>query len=314
MTDLSIIIPVYNVESFLPKCIESLINQNTTFNYELIFVNDGSKDSSYDILLSTVSNIDNVRLFSKENGGLSSARNYGVEKSSSAYVTFVDSDDWVSDDYVERICTALENNKECDFFYFDRVFVTRDSTVEVNYRDISSSTFIMSSLIKWVNLSACNKVYNKEVLLRIKFPEGRIYEDFPTILKYVSSVSSIKKIDGYLYYVRQTNVNSITSSLNKNELDMLSNFADYEASVYFSKSKLDAEFVTEYNRFKAKTLLYWVVKLITHKGYAILEKVDLSVIRFSDLTSIKNIFIAVLIKLRLWQVVHIMKKLTKKTK
>ena len=95
MKDFSIIVPAYNVEKYIEKCIDSILNQSYK-NYEVIVINDGSTDNTLNILNKKYK--DKVKIYSKENGGLSSARNYGVLKSSSKYILFVDSDDWLEPD------------------------------------------------------------------------------------------------------------------------------------------------------------------------------------------------------------------------
>ena len=99
----SIIVPVYNVEKYLAKCIESILNQ-TNQDFELLLVNDGTKDNSQKIIDEYVAKYpDKVYGFVKENGGLSDARNYGVERAKGEYIIFIDSDDYVDDELLEKV-------------------------------------------------------------------------------------------------------------------------------------------------------------------------------------------------------------------
>ena len=120
MTKVSVIVPVYNVEDYLPKCLETLVNQ-TLGDMEIIVVNDGATDGSQAVIDSFVSRYHNVKSLIKPNGGLSDARNYGMPYATGEYIGFVDSDDYVEQDmYMLLYKKAVENNYdivECDLFH-----------------------------------------------------------------------------------------------------------------------------------------------------------------------------------------------------
>lgn len=103
---ISIIVPIYNVENYLRQCLDSIIAQ-TYQNFECLLINDGSPDNSAEICREFVDKDARFRYFEKENGGLSSARNLGIEKSRGAYITFVDSDDWLDSDYLEVLYSKI---------------------------------------------------------------------------------------------------------------------------------------------------------------------------------------------------------------
>ena len=106
----SIIVPVYNVEKYLVNCLDSIINQ-TYKNFEIIIINDGSTDNSYSILENYAQNYPNlIRVFSKENGGLGSARNLGIQKAVGRFLWFIDSDDWIEVDALFKLYNVLKNN------------------------------------------------------------------------------------------------------------------------------------------------------------------------------------------------------------
>ena len=112
MTKVSIIVPVYNVEKYLKRCLESLVNQ-TLKDIEIICVNDGSTDGSLAILNEYVRNDDRIVVINQENSGQSVARNRGIDVAKGEYIGFVDSDDWVCEDYFERLHnSAIQNNAE----------------------------------------------------------------------------------------------------------------------------------------------------------------------------------------------------------
>ena len=103
---ISIIVPIYNVENYLRQCLDSIQNQ-TYQNFECLLINDGSPDNSADICREYVEKDARFRYFEKENGGVSSARNLGIECSGGTYITFIDADDWVDSDYLEVLYNAL---------------------------------------------------------------------------------------------------------------------------------------------------------------------------------------------------------------
>ena len=115
MAEISIIVPVYKVENYLYRCIESIISQTFT-DYELILIDDGSPDKCGDICEEYAKKNDRIHVIHQKNGGLSAARNAGIDwsykYSNSTWITFIDSDDWVSPDYLEALCTAAVSNKK----------------------------------------------------------------------------------------------------------------------------------------------------------------------------------------------------------
>ena len=116
-TLISVVIPVYNVEKYLRQCLDSVLNQ--TYNYfEVIMVDDGSTDSSYDICLEYSERDDRFKSFHKENGGASSARNYALDKATGEYLFFLDSDDWIEKNTLERLINTVEDNN-VDFVLFE---------------------------------------------------------------------------------------------------------------------------------------------------------------------------------------------------
>ena len=125
----SIIVPVYNVEKYLAKCIESILNQ-TNQDFELLLVNDGTKDNSQKIIDEYVAKYpDKVYGFVKENGGLSDARNYGVERAKGEYIIFIDSDDYVDDELLEKVNDAIEKNAGVDVVGYNLVDVDESGNV-----------------------------------------------------------------------------------------------------------------------------------------------------------------------------------------
>ena len=181
MTKVSIIVPVYNVEKYLKRCLDSLVNQ-TLKDIEIICVNDGSTDGSLAILDEYVRNDDRIVVINQENSGLSVARNNGIGVAKGEYLGFVDSDDWVSEDYFEKLHnSAIQNNAEIavggiirlhrfnrrKFLTFDKEIVTSDINLKFELCDMPEKSYV------W------NKIYKSSKLKEIglKFEEGIVFED-----------------------------------------------------------------------------------------------------------------------------------------
>lgn len=209
MVKVSIIVPVYNVEEYLPRCLDSLINQ-TLSDIEIIIVNDGSKDNSQKIIDKYKKKDKRIISLIKENGGQSSARNYGFKYASGEYIGYVDSDDWVSPNmYEEMYNIAKKNNDDiviCDFYnaYDDGKLINMSSLIEES--DDIIKGYIMSNPCPW------NKIYKKELLNDKYFPEGMIYEDYasnPLLAIKLKKVEYLKK-RLYYYYIRDNSTMRIS--------------------------------------------------------------------------------------------------------
>ena len=215
MNSFSIIVPVYNVEEYLEKCLDSLVNQKYN-NYEIIIVNDGSSDNSEKIIEKYKNKYKKlIKSYNKKNGGLSSARNYGIKKSTKEYLLFVDSDDYIELNTLEVLNKELlKNNSDIIVFNYNAIYKNYNvviNTFNNNIKDISKKYLIG-------NPSACNKLVKKELLIKnkIEFPEGLYYEDLATTPKFIKYTKNISFINEalYNYLVRD---NSITNKSNYNK-------------------------------------------------------------------------------------------------
>ncbi len=138
---ISVVVLIYNVEEFLPKCIDSLLKQ-TYKNIEILLVNDGSTDNSLKICNDYKKIDKRIRVYTKKNGGLSDARNYGIARAIGKYICFIDSDDWIDDDYIEFLYSNLIKNK-CDISICNK-YVEYDNGVQV-IPSKSNNTIIMDN-------------------------------------------------------------------------------------------------------------------------------------------------------------------------
>lgn len=222
----SVIIPVYKVEKYLKRCLESVVNQ-TYKNIEIILVNDGSPDKCGEICDAYARIDSRIKVIHKENGGLSSARNAALDIVSGEYIMFVDSDDWISEDSLEQLYEYID--ADYDIINFKLSFVKENSKELVEmHNDIKDGyecdllTYIDKLFLGELNFFICNKLYKKDLFNEVRFPDGRNYEDLATIYKLYFKAKKIIVTDHTLYYYWLGNSNSITSnSTVKNMTDYL---------------------------------------------------------------------------------------------
>ncbi|MGM9882457.1 MAG: glycosyltransferase family 2 protein [Bacilli bacterium] len=207
MKKISVIIPVYNVEKYLAKCLDSLINQEFS-DYEIIVVNDGSPDNSQSIIDSYVEKYPKiVKSYIKENGGQGSARNLGISKAKGEYICFVDSDDFVESNFLNSIYNfALQGKYDVVVFDSYKVFDDgREKQYEKGLVEYSSDiqiNYILSLA------GPCNKLFKRMLWVdnNLKFMEQTIYEDLaiiPTIAKYTKRIGYMS-VPLYNYLIRSS--------------------------------------------------------------------------------------------------------------
>jgi len=201
MIKISVIVPVYNMEKYLSKCLDSLLNQ-TLEEIEIIAVNDGSTDLSASILQTYESKSDKITVISKENGGLSDARNHGFLHAKGDYVAFLDSDDFVDCDMYR---VMYEKAKEGDY---DIIECNLHHTF-VNYEDteIVEKYYDKKRLLTHGRCIVWNKIYNRKWLIEtgVVFPKGIIYEDLDFFSRLVPFISSYEYVDiAPIHYVQRS--------------------------------------------------------------------------------------------------------------
>lgn len=209
----SVIIPVYNVQDYIEECLRSIM-QSSYENIEILAVNDGSKDDSRDVILRLQQEDDRIILLDKENGGLSDARNYGMKHSTGEYFVFIDGDDVIHREMIEKLLvSALENN--ADIAVSDMEYFYEDGTRKYSDGGKFSHTSckLYPPLIS-INNSACNKLYKKELFDDICFPKGKYYEDLATIPILLYKASNVVKVNEAFYFYRQRK-GSIAHTANK---------------------------------------------------------------------------------------------------
>ena len=208
MHKISIIIPVYNVEEYLPQCLDSVLSQ-TYQNLEIILVNDGSTDSCAQICDEYALRDHRIKVIHQENGGLSDARNAGLEIATGAFISFVDGDDLLSLDFCQILVQNLIENKadivECGFCKFKEVS-TLEKTAAITHEEAQIfETEVALKLLMTENLKQVvwNKIYRQKVVAALLFPVNKINEDEYWTYKVFGNSTRIVKIQDELYFYRQ---------------------------------------------------------------------------------------------------------------
>ena len=226
MNKISIIITIYNVEKYLPTCIESIMYQ-TYKNLEMILVNDGSTDSCSQICNAYAEKDNRIKVIHKKNGGLSDARNVGLKQATGDLVSFVDSDDFVSPYFYQKLLNALiENNAdiaECGFLKFEKDSKLNEAKIDsyLNAEIYETEKALDKLLIGPLSIVVWNKIYNKELLEGIEFPVNKINEDEYWTYKVVAKAKKIVKIQDELYFYRQQATSIMGSGYSLKRLDGL---------------------------------------------------------------------------------------------
>lgn len=223
---ISVIIPVYQVEEYLARCVESVRNQSYQ-KLEIILVDDGSKDRSGEICESYACQDERIRVFHKPNGGLSDARNYGIDRARGEYLAFVDSDDFVAYDFIEILLkNCLENQCEISVCDFERVTGNRLADDGKRNIRVYSKVEALSELCEnngnhVLMTVAWNKLYKKDLFDGIRYPVGKLHEDEATTYKLIDRTSGIAVTAQKLYGYYMSPSSIMRSDYHKKRLDIV---------------------------------------------------------------------------------------------
>jgi glycosyltransferase involved in cell wall biosynthesis len=220
------------VEQQIEKCIDSIVNQDGFKDYELIIVNDGTKDRSIDLISEVVEKYNNIEVINQVNGGLSDARNTGLKYAKGEYISFVDSDDWIDNKMLSTMY------KEAEKFGYDMVVCKVKKVYEkgidkIDYMRIGfegNKVLQSNEAIEYffihdrVNGFAWNKIYKTKLFKdnHIEYPKGKNYEDLPVTFKLIWYSKEILFIDEYYYNYLQRQT-SISNTINEKNWDLIDN-------------------------------------------------------------------------------------------
>lgn len=262
MCKLSLIVPIYNVEKYLEKCINSILNQ-TFSDFELILVNDGSPDNCKSICEKYEKIDKRIKVVNKENGGLSSARNAGLDIAKGEYIGFIDSDDWIHVDMYKKLIEIAEKNSadivQCDYIdaYDDDTTITNKDTY--NWKVIDKFEAI-KMLVEFgrehvVGVVSWNKVYRRSLFDSIRFPVGRLNEDEFTTYKLLYKSNKIVFGDEKLYFYRQTPNSIMNKKFNEKRLDILD--AIKEQVIFFKTNNYEELYELSLLRYETYLIQFY---------------------------------------------------------
>jgi len=242
----SIIIPVYNVEDYIGKCLDSILAQ-TYKNYEIIVVDDGSNDKSGFICDEYASKYSNIKVIHKENGGASSARNVGIKAACGEYIIFVDSDDFFYDEHcLESLtCDADVIQYKMDYFYEKQekfVFMKNIPFIEnISFSDQLSNLINSGNL----SISPCDKAVKREIIVNndIYFDENLVAEDIDWSLRLYFCVNSIEIINKDFYVYRQQREGSVSSKFKEKNITSLYYIIDYWYNYKYLDEKIKENYL-----------------------------------------------------------------------
>lgn len=278
---ISVIVPIYNVEEFLSSCIESIINQ-TYKNLEIILINDGSKDSSGKICDKYAQIDKRIKVIHKVNGGVSSARNAGLDVSKGEYISFIDPDDYINLNMYEKMYNIIKNSKcdivSCDYRQINEQGDSKDFFCLTEDKIIFDKNNLVEQIFKYKNFDMVifNKLYKASIFKDIRFPLNvNLGEDlrvlYPTIIK-AKAVYCMKDV----LYNKRVRKNSLTG--NKNMEAYLSNVEEHE--LFLDNVKRDGilNYENAYNACSInlfrhyKRLLDRIYLSLDRKKYSVIEK------------------------------------------
>lgn len=255
---ISVIVPVYNVEAFLHRCVDSILAQ-TYQNLEIILVDDGATDSSGTICDAYAAKDSRIRVIHKENGGLSSARNAGMEEAKGEYIAFVDSDDWIEPEmygHMLRLMGEYDAKLVCAGRY-DVSEKTGEKKVGLcpKREEAVTAEEMVGRIFLWdgCDSSACDKLYHRSLLETFRYPEGKVCEDVPVTYKIVLRAGRAVFCDRpfYNYYHR-------SGSISKERVitDRTFHFSRHTAEIY--------PYIREHHPAIASQAAYLRVKSLSH--------------------------------------------------
>lgn len=220
---ISIVLPIYNVEHYLDKCMDSLLHQTYPY-FEIIMVDDGSNEVCSMLCDHYESVDDRIRVFHKSNGGLSDARNYGISKAKGEYITCVDSDDYVDEDYLEYLISLITK-------YHTKMSIAQHRIISSNgNKDLGSNgDEVLTNKVclermfyhDVIDTSAWAKLYHRSLFDTVKYPEGKIFEDIGTTYKLMLQCDeiSVGYESKYTYVLHENSI--VNSEFTSAKLDLL---------------------------------------------------------------------------------------------
>lgn len=309
---ISVIVPVYNVEQYLRECIDSIICQTYT-DLEIILIDDGSPDESPAICDEYAQKDNRIRVIHQKNGGLAKVRNVGIDSAQGEYIAFVDSDDFVSCNFVEHLYNGLvESGAEiatASFFPFQGNDVCEKKLEFIAFEEILKNEAIrrycsINAEYSMPFISACNKLFHRSLFDGIRYPEGKLYEDAFTTYKLIDKAKKIVYTPSKLYYYRINPQSILGQSFKEKHLEMVEAF---RSGFDFFNQKEEKEIASMFipPLLMREIYCWWGAKLIL-KNRCLAQKVindyrkDCKVLKFGKQVSMLWFFIFKIISFCPW--------------
>lgn len=256
---ISIIVPIYNVEKYLDTCINSICNQSYT-NLEIILIDDGSPDNCSEICDNWKIKDDRIIVIHQKNGGLSNARNTGIDICTGKYIIFIDSDDYIDRNMVKKLYDNINKTKSdisiCDYYLEKNKKISLNNYPEVIFCTTASDKFdYLFNEYSTVTTVAWNKIYKRQLFEKLRYPDGKIHEDEFVICELLEMADKISYMLEPLYYYVQRN-NSIMKQFNLKRFDCVEAL---EKRIDFFEARKD--FARAF--YTKKHLLYKLIDLLT---------------------------------------------------
>ncbi len=291
--EISVIIPVYNNSIWLEKLWNSIKNQSIYNKLEIVFINDGSTDDSLEVIKSLTKDEKNVRIITQENGGVSKARNAGIDASTSKYITFIDADDYIDRMYFEVLLKSA-NDGDMIITGFVNEYEGTSVIKKPRYNEVVNENLniIKDFLLGKIEPNSTNKLFKREIIGELRFNEKySIAEDKLFIYQYLTKVEKVVFISEALYHYNHTNETAATkASFNNNKMHSLqvsqmicddvknnyNNLIEYALSsdidvkcrVYcdINKYKKEKDFIVEYKKLKKDIMKYSLFKKLRYSN------------------------------------------------
>ena len=257
---ISVIVPVYNVEKYLERCIDSILRQ-TYSDLEILLIDDGSSDNSGKICDKYVKKDNRIKVIHKKNGGISDVRNVGIENAKGDYIGFVDSDDYIADDMFETLYKlSNENNADISIVSFYEMYngkligVRDDKTLtKMNKQEALKELLIDTNIQSYM----WNKLFKKELFDNLRFPLGKNFEDIATVLLIFERANKVVLLQDPKYYYLRRDDSIVGHRTNKTYLDYLE--VVYDKYLYL-KDKYPK--IEVYNAYNYVINMIWVYTII----------------------------------------------------
>ena len=258
---ISVIVPIYNVAQYLEKCLKSIINQ-TYQNLEIILVDDGSTDDSADLCDIYAKKDKRIKVIHKKNGGLSDARNVGIDSATGEYLAFIDSDDWIDNTMFEEMEKKIEQENVdiviCNVVHWDGKNNDMQPGGVIKHEQRIQQGEMFRKLCQnqtFLYVIACNKLYRSSIFNDIRYPKDYIHEDAAVIHQIYDKCQSVLLIPEFFYYYRQHNESIMGEGFSVKRIDWLVALAD--RATFFKKKKLkDCE---QYSLIKYDQILWKLI-------------------------------------------------------